>query len=85
MRVADSSSAWLECTGITSGNGGGVPPNDGHSAWWLHQPHSLLGFGRKSRSFVARSTASNKAISVRSNRASSAASGVKSQISASRR
>ena len=22
------------------GNGGGVPPNAGHSAWWSHQSHS---------------------------------------------
>ena len=29
--------------GPRSGKGGGVPPNDGQSAWWSHQSHSRLG------------------------------------------
>src|SRR5690242_15964338 len=50
------------------GYGGMVPPNSGHSDWKLHHPHNRLGFGRKSRSRFARSTASDSATNVRSNR-----------------
>ena len=54
----------------SAGNGGGVPPNDGHSAWWSHQSHNRLGLGRKSPISVARAIAVQIALSVRPTRTS---------------
>jgi len=67
---------------VTAGSGsgqpgysGGVPPNAGHSAWWLHQSQSRLGLGRKSPVFPARRIAAQIASRVRANRRSSGSSG----------
>ena len=45
------------------GNGGGVPPNAGHTAWWSHQPHSRVLFGRKSPVLTARALAERLGLS----------------------
>ena len=52
--------------GGRSGSGGGVPPNSGHSALWLHQSQSLLGRGRQSPASLARSMAFHSAATLRS-------------------
>ena len=57
------------------GSGGGVPPNSGHSALWLHQSHSLLGRGRQSPAARARSMACHSAATLRSVASRSASSG----------
>ncbi len=57
------------------GYGGGVPPNSGHRAWWLHQPHNLERRGRKSPVRTAVAIVRHKAITPRSNAINSASLG----------
>ena len=57
---------YLREAGAGSGSGGGVPPNSGHSALWLHQSQSLLGRGRQSPASLARSMAFHSAATLRS-------------------